>query len=357
MSDNPIGLLQFHEAFLQKPWGGQRLATHFGKNLPADKSIGEAWLVADHPAHESVVSTGPHAGTPLSALMASHPAALLGSAAKPRADGRFPLLLKLLDARETLSVQVHPDDALAAELGESDGGKTESWYILAADPGSPVYIGTPVPNPGERVEELLAGDDIAARLPRRDARPGEAYFLPAGTLHAIGGGLLLAEIQQNSDLTYRVHDWGRVDAEGRSRELHLAKAARALRATGVGAMPRTPLQYSAGNLRHDLLHACPHFAVERIGTARRGHRDTGGRSFHILLGLAGLPSITAGADTVSLAPGCAVLVAGAQAGYGVEGGGTWLDYYVPDPVADLESPLRAAGLGPAALDAALRDFR
>lgn len=352
MADRLPGPLRFQEAYFPRPWGGRRLADLFGKPLPADTPIGEAWLVADHPIHTSVALGGPRPGATLSELLADAPEAVLGSVARPRADGRFPLLLKLLDARETLSVQVHPDDALARALGEPDGGKTELWHVVAAEPGAELLLGNP---PGEEPARWL--DDpvrLARGLPRRAAAPGEVYYVPAGTTHAIGAGLLIAEIQQNSDLTYRVHDWERRDAEGRPRALHLEKAARAMRATGADALPLTPLIHEAGGLRHEVYLCCAHFAAERISTRLGGTRETGGRSFHLLLGLEGAPDIAAGGPALPLPPGAALLVPGGQPRYSATGSGTWLDFYVPDAALDVSGPLLAAGHGAEAVSGIIR---
>ncbi|NUM53372.1 MAG: class I mannose-6-phosphate isomerase [Candidatus Hydrogenedentes bacterium] len=223
-----FGILRFHEQYFERIWGGQRLRSRYGKPIPADKSIGEAWLISDHPSAVSVVSDGPHAGRTLHELLEMDADALLGSRTKLTPHGRFPLLLKLLDSTDVLSVQVHPDDATAAALGEPDVGKTEMWHILHAEPGAELFCGlTPGTTP-EQVRASIEAGSLEGHLLRFKVKQGDSIFVPAGTVHAIGAGIVLAEIQQNSDLTYRLYDWNRVDASGRPRDLHIDKALKAI---------------------------------------------------------------------------------------------------------------------------------
>jgi hypothetical protein len=201
------GMLRFEEAYQPRPWGGHRLATALGKPAPTDTPIGEAWLVSDHPSHVSRVAEGPWAGHTLHEILKAVPEALLGTLARPTPQGRFPLLLKLLDAAEPLSVQVHPDDHHALRLGEPDVGKTEMWYVLDADPQSCLYCGLHADTTPEQLTQGIHNGGLVEHLITFPATPGASVFVPAGTIHAIGAGILIAEIQQNSDLTYRLYDW------------------------------------------------------------------------------------------------------------------------------------------------------
>lgn len=235
MSSAPFGLLQFHEQYFERIWGGQRLRSLYNKPLPGDKPIGEAWLISDHPSAVSVVREGPHAGRSLHDLIEVDADALLGSGSKRTPHGRFPLLLKLLDSTDVLSVQVHPDDAIAAELGEPDVGKTEMWHILHADPGAALYCGLKAGTTSSSMKTAIENGTLEQHLTRLNVVPGDSVFVAAGTVHAIGAGIVLAEIQQNSDLTYRLYDWNRVDATGKARELHIEKGLRATRFDGQPA--------------------------------------------------------------------------------------------------------------------------
>jgi mannose-6-phosphate isomerase len=203
-------------------WGGRRLETVLGKRLPTPEPYGESWEVSDHAMHQSVVATGPGAGRTLRHLMQSEPASLLGRAAGHFS--AFPWLIKFLDAQDWLSVQVHPDDEWAKRLWPGERGKTEAWFVLDALPGSKVWAGLLPGTNATRVREALAAGAVADCLHSFTPRPGECLFLPAGTVHAVGGGVLMAEVQQTSDATFRLFDWNRRDAQGKSRTLHVEES-------------------------------------------------------------------------------------------------------------------------------------
>ncbi|MCX5758176.1 MAG: class I mannose-6-phosphate isomerase [Candidatus Hydrogenedentes bacterium] len=257
-----LGILRFEEGYFPRIWGGRKLEVLFGKPLPPEQAVGEAWLVADHAVHESVVAEGPHRGRTLHDLVNKHPQALLGRLAPVTPFGRFPLLLKLLDARDVLSVQVHPDDACAKRLGESDVGKTEMWCVLDAESGSELICGL---DPGLAPDAFAAAvrdGSIARHMCRYPVHAGSALFVPAGVVHALGAGVVLAEIQQNSDLTYRLYDWERTDADGAPRPLHVEKAMAAMHFGQEHSGPVRPLVYEVDGVRHTMLAACRYFAAE-----------------------------------------------------------------------------------------------
>ena len=215
----PLYPLIFQPRFKERVWGGRTLETLYGKRLPPDAPIGESWEVTDRPGDESVVANGPLAGQTLRRLMNERAADLLGGA-RPTPEGRFPLLCKILDARDRLSLQVHPPPR-AAHLGEP---KTEMWYIAAAEPGAELFVGLKAGISRERFERAIASGEVAGCFHRVAVRTGDAMFLPSGRVHAIGAGLVIFEIQQNSDTTFRVHDWDRVGLDGHPRELHVREA-------------------------------------------------------------------------------------------------------------------------------------
>jgi mannose-6-phosphate isomerase len=209
---------------LLKPlvWGGRRLETSLGRALPEGVAVGESWEIVDLEGEQSIVADGAFAGASLGELRRDHAAALLG--AVPPLDGRFPLVLKFIDARETLSVQVHPGPAACARIGRGARPKTEAWYVMAAEPGAVLYLGLAPGTDRRAFEAALAAGDVARLLRRIEVEAGEIVHVPTGTVHAIGGGILLAEVQQSSDTTYRVFDWNRVGTDGRPRQLHVAEA-------------------------------------------------------------------------------------------------------------------------------------
>jgi mannose-6-phosphate isomerase len=212
--------LTFHPIFKERVWGGRKLAGLYHKPLPPGVPIGESWEISDRPGDVSIVANGSLAGKDLHWLMANHATDLMGSA-KPQ-HGRFPLLIKILDAQEKLSLQVHPPADKAAELGGEP--KTEMWYIAEAAPGAELYVGLKRGATREDFERKIKTGTVAECFHRVSVRSGDAMFLPSGRVHALGAGLVIFEIQQNSDTTYRVFDWNRAGLEGQPRELHVAQS-------------------------------------------------------------------------------------------------------------------------------------
>src|SRR5215217_7384476 len=231
-----LPVLKFEPVLLPKPWGGEALWRRLGKGRAEDARMGESWELSDRAEAATSVAEGPFAGRTLQDLLAGNASALLGEAllpthpagfaeaAEPQAGARFPLLYKFISARDKLSVQAHPGSG--SPLGEA---KTECWYVVEAAPGSEIIVGVRGgKNPEERARTLalLRSPQCETALRHLPCRPGDVFYIPAGTVHAITEGLLLYELQQNSDTTFRLYDWGRVDAEGRPRALHVEEAGR-----------------------------------------------------------------------------------------------------------------------------------
>jgi mannose-6-phosphate isomerase len=241
-------------------WGGRALADVLDKSLPTAESYGECWEISDHDLHHSVSSDG--SGT-MRTLVRHESAALIGERVE-----RFPWLVKFLDARGWLSVQVHPDDIAARHLWPGEGGKTEAWFVLAAQPGSRVYAGLKAGVDERSLRRALATGTVADCLHAFEPRAGDCLFLPAGTVHAVGGGVLMAEVQQTSDATFRLFDWNRLDAHGRPRQLHVEQAlacidwrrgaVEPIRAEGYPQAGET-----AWSVRQSLVR-CPYFHLEYL---------------------------------------------------------------------------------------------
>ena len=185
---------RFEEGYFERIWGGNKLRSLLGKPAP-DARIGETWLIADHPHHESIVAEGPFQGQTLRQLLAHDQKAILGPRPKLTAQGRFPLLLKILDATQVLSVQVHPNDECAARLGEPDAGKTEMWHVLQADPGSELICGLDPGVTPKRFRQAVHDGSIENLMVRVPASEGLSLLVTAGTVHALGAGMVVAEIQ------------------------------------------------------------------------------------------------------------------------------------------------------------------
>lgn len=217
----PLYPFAFRPLLRRYLWGGRKLGTELGKEIGPEADYAESWEICDRGQDQSVVIEGPLAGTTLSELTRRRGDELLGPHA-PK--DRFPLLFKFLDAQRTLSVQVHPDDVAAARLTPPDLGKTEAWVILDAAPGGSIYAGFKRGFDRAAVERELARGVVELCLHRFEPRANDVVFLPAGAIHALGAGVLVAEIQQSSDATFRLFDWNRVGPDGKPRALHIPQA-------------------------------------------------------------------------------------------------------------------------------------
>ena len=211
---------KFRPIFKERIWGGQALKTVFGKDLPAGKKIGESWELVDLPDDKSEIINGPLAGQTITSAIEKLAPAITG---QPYYKPPFPLLIKILDANDILSVQVHPDPEICRRTGKGDP-KTECWYIINAAPNAVIYKGLKKGVTKEQFAQSIKDGNCDQLLEKVHVKQGECHFLPAGTAHAIGLGLLIAEIQTPSDTTYRVFDWNRLDDSGNPRQLHIADA-------------------------------------------------------------------------------------------------------------------------------------
>lgn len=306
MSPTPVPLV-FDPLFKAKPWGGRRLAELFGKPLPAGEQIGEAWELADLPGNEVAVRDAGGGGQTLRDVVQAWGAGLVG--AVPLVDGRFPLLIKFLDAGDNLSVQVHPKPAADDPQGRRPGIKHEAWYILHAEPGAQLYIGLEDgvgPADLERVAGTPALVDLLRKWP---GRTGDCYYLPSGTLHALGAGLVVAEVQTPSDITYRAYDWDRAGLDGRPRELHLAETLANTRFdVPATVVKQTPVEVAGVVAPGRQVAACDRFRMT-IVTLPPGFTTAvpAGRMV-IWMVLAGAGTLRRGAHTCGFHKGDTVLV-------------------------------------------------
>jgi len=282
MKGSPRSLppLVFAPLYRRYLWGGRRFATALGRDLPPGDDFAESWELVDHAADQSIVAHGPLAGTTLGALVREQGGDLLGRRGHHES---FPLLFKFLDAQRDLSVQVHPDDARAARLVPPDLGKTEAWYVVDAAPGSLIYAGLREGVGRGDLEAAIRAGGCADVLHAFEPRRGDCVFIPAGTVHAIGAGLLVAEIQQASDVTYRLFDWNRVGPDGKPRPLHIEAGLDAV--TRFGPVdPVQPIATADPAVRR--LVNCDYFTFDEVVPA--GEWQAGGDdAFHFLAVLGG----------------------------------------------------------------------
>lgn len=272
----PLYPMTFTPVLKDYVWGGRNLETRLGRRLPPEGVIAESWEIAAHEDGTSTVDNGPLAGQPLTAVHAALGLDLIGRRnAWAQARGKFPLLIKLLDAATPLSVQVHPDDAYALAHEGNELGKTEMWVVLHAEPGAELILGVKAGATREAFRQAIAENRLEPFLHRVAVRAGDHVCVPAGTLHAIMGGLLIAEIQQNSNTTYRVYDWGRVGKDGKPRPLHVDKALDVINFAQVEPQVRPPaVLHQEPGLRRELLCRNRYFTTERV-TLAAGCRFTG----------------------------------------------------------------------------------
>ncbi len=254
--------LQFTPILKCRRWGGRKLGDRLGKTLGERQDYAESWEICDLGEFQSVVQSGPHAGKTLNELVKEYPEELLGS----RSDAKqFPLLLKYLDSHRASSLQVHPNDDQALRIAGEQNGKTEAWVILDATKDSWIYAGLKSSVSRNDLVKAIELGDITSCLHRIEPHQGEVYYIPAGTIHALGDGILVAEIQQSSDLTYRIHDWDWVDENGQPRELHLKVA---LECIDFKCGPVEPvssgLSQKIDSKKAELLIDAPYFQVERF---------------------------------------------------------------------------------------------
>jgi mannose-6-phosphate isomerase len=349
-----IPLLKFNPVLMSKPWGGAALWTRLHKGRATDERMGESWELSDRPEGRTLIAEGPFAGQSLADILAQYGLVVMGdtpgfSAVNPV----FPLLYKFISAREKLSVQVHP--GVGSPLGEA---KTECWYVVDAAPGAELIVGV---NPDGRTREetlnLLKSAECESVLQRLPAHVGDVFFIPAGTVHAITEGLLLYELQQNSDTTFRLYDWGRVDAQGKPRALHIDEAVQVSDTHRREGFSIPALRIKHESHAEDVLVACTYFVLNKwsgFGASTAPALLTTEGRFRVVSVIAGSASLrTLDGQVMNLVLGDTVLVPACHARVEVEASADTelLVSFVPDLERDVRAPLRAAGHSHEAIDA------
>jgi mannose-6-phosphate isomerase len=334
--------------FSARPWGARSLAPLFPEKSNLSEPLGEAWMTGV----ECRFASGPFAGQKLGDVWPGLPAAWTGTKIVASA-GSFPLLVKFIFAEEKLSVQVHPDDAYAARHEQAAGGrgKTEMWYAIHARPGAEVLAGLKPDVTPEILKRAIQDGSAEDCLQHVPLRAGEAIFVPAGTAHTIGAGLMLCEIQEYSDLTYRVFDYNRRDAQGRSRELHIEKALEVMRFGQQRGGKIEPARIVRDGVTETFFIACRYFAAEKWEFAESTTAATSPEHFDLLIFLEGHGSIRWGGESVEYAPAQTWLLPAALGTYHLapRERTSLLRAYVPVPFDRFAHTLAARGVGEATL--------
>ncbi|MFM2093621.1 MAG: putative mannose-6-phosphate isomerase GmuF [Planctomycetota bacterium] len=322
--------LRFAPLFRRYLWGGRRLESHLGKAIGEGDDYAESWEIVDRRSDQSTVQFGPLAGQTLHELAARDPESFYGSSSPPPRS--FPLLFKFLDAHQTLSVQVHPTDLEAAKLNPPDLGKTEAWVILHAEPGSKIYAGLKSGVDSEMLRTAVKQGMVADCLHQFEPVAGDCVFIPAGTVHALGAGLIVAEIQQASDTTYRLFDWNRVGADGKPRPLHIEESIKAIHFELGAVDPQAPRP--TGNRCIERLVECDKFVLDRCRTSAAIHIG-GDNRFHLLVNLGDAILIEGDPAGRPLHRGEVALLPAALGATAVtpERDAEFLDIYLPSTVA------------------------
>lgn len=314
--------LQFDAILKERIWGGEKLKTILNK--PITSSItGESWELSTVEGDVSIVSNGAYKGKSLTELIDAYPNEILGTAVYQRFGKQFPLLFKYLDAREDLSIQVHPNDELAKKRHNSFG-KTEMWYVTQADKDARIIVGFKEDSSSEEYVEHLNNNTLVDILDDVKAKPGDVFFLETGTVHAIGAGLVVAEIQQTSDITYRLYDFDRKDAQGNTRELHVDLALDAINYKKVD----TYKEYSKEENKSNLIVDCPYFTTNFIPLENEKSVANSGATFTVYMCIEGSFELDYDNQTYSYKKGDTVLIPAAIQSYIIKGKASILEIYI-----------------------------
>ncbi len=317
-------MMKFEPLLKQTIWGGDKIVP-FKRLDSALGTVGESWEVSGVEGNETVVANGMLKGRRLNDVVSEYGAELVGHENHRRFGNEFPLLVKFIDARQNLSIQVHPDDATAVRHGKKQG-KTEMWYVLESEPSASLYCGLSKPITTEEYCSMVEDGTIMDVLAQYRVHEGDVFFIPAGRIHAIGAGCFVAEIQQTSDVTYRIYDYDRQDENGNRRELHIREAAESI---DYSVLPDYRTRYKQEQDTPVMLVDCPYFITTLYETTRPrlidySHLD----SFVILIGLKGRGTVTSGEQTLPLCSGEIVLLPASIQRVSIEGNIKFIETHI-----------------------------
>lgn len=335
--------LFFHPIHKERIWGSQKLAEKYNRDLPSDK-IGESWEIACHDNGIGIIRNGSLTGMSLLNAIEKYGEKLLGSAVYSADYRKFPLLIKILDAADVLSVQVHPDDSYAYIHENGELGKTEMWYVIDAVPDAKLVYGVKSGVSRDTFRYYLEQGQLEECLQTLEVKGGDVLYIPAGLVHAIGAGIMICEIQQNSDTTYRVYDWNRVDDKGSLRGLHIEKALEVIDFDSHHTSNKLPgLELNVEGGRRILYIACDYFAMEKLIVDGAMDLYIDGKRFQTLTCIEGSGKIHFDAGMELIMPGTSCLIPASLKKIIVEGNCTLIRSYVPDKQANIIEPLLKQG--------------
>ena len=314
--------LTFEPILKDRIWGGTKLKSDLGKNILSD-TTGESWELSAVDGDISIIKNGECAGMRLTDLLKDYPEPILGKKIYERYGTAFPLLFKFLDARADLSIQVHPNDELAKKRHNSFG-KTEMWYVMQADEGAKIIVGFKDKSSPDEYVKHLEDKNLIEILNEVEVKKGDVFFLETGTIHAIGAGTVIAEIQQTSDITYRVYDWDRVDSNGNRRELHTEQALDAINYNTTNAKKEYTNIPNTANVMVD----CPYFTTSYFPLMGDAVVEKNGSSFTVYICTEGVYDLFINGKNYSYTKGDTVLIPAVFKKFELAGKATLLEIYI-----------------------------
>lgn len=342
---------KFYPIYKEKVWGGTNLKKVLKRNIQYTCAVGESWDLCAHNEGTSIISNGCFEGKKITEVIHSYSEEILGESYKQYKD-KFPLLFKFIDANDKLSVQVHPDDNYAM-ANEGELGKTEMWFVIDAKPRAKIVYGLKEGTTKEAFQLAVEHRNIENTLTEIEVKPGDVFFIPSGTIHAIGEGIVIAEIQQNSDTTYRVFDWNRVGLDGMPRQLHIEKSLDTINfAQDVNKASLKGISKVGQGYLSTHYVCCPYFTVEVLDIIDRYKVIQKPKMFEVLMCIEGSFNMLYNNREESLMLGELILIPAGMKDYRIEGKGKIIKTYILDPREVCEG-LEASGLSKAEIDSIL----